>query len=124
MKESQEFALGTDPLNADSDGDGYDDASEVADGTNPLSSTSRPVLDIRSTAITFINAVGETLPPGIEAVTSPTVTFLNAVGEPLPPDVEAVTSPLVVFLNAASTEAPPVGAVSSQVIFRNNPPPP
>jgi hypothetical protein len=124
LKESQEFALGTDPRNADSDGDGYDDASEVADGTNPLSPTSRPVLDIRSSTITFLNAVGETLPPGVEAVTSPTVTFLNAAGETLPPDVEAVTSPLVVFLNAASTESPPEEAVSPQVIFRNNPPPP
>ncbi|CAN0478815.1 unnamed protein product, partial [Phaeothamnion confervicola] len=26
----------TDPANADSDGDGYDDGQEVFDGTNPL----------------------------------------------------------------------------------------
>ncbi|MFH1631677.1 MAG: hypothetical protein ABIA47_01455, partial [bacterium] len=33
----EEFELGTDPANADTDGDGYDDGTEVAGGYDPLS---------------------------------------------------------------------------------------
>jgi hypothetical protein len=41
------MALGTDPLNGDSDGDGYPDGLEVALGSDPLNLKSTPNVNPR-----------------------------------------------------------------------------
>jgi hypothetical protein len=46
LTNEQELQLGTNPFLADSDGDGWEDGVEVADGKNPLNSNSRPVTTI------------------------------------------------------------------------------
>jgi hypothetical protein len=123
LKDPQELLLGTNPGNPDTDGDGFDDSSEVAGGTDPLSPGSRPSLDVSSPQLSFLNAVGESLPPEVEAFASMPVTYLNTVGESLPPEVEAFSSFPVIFLNASDHAIVPEDAYSPQIIFRNNPPP-
>jgi hypothetical protein len=43
LTNAQEIALGTDPFRADTDGDGFNDGTEVAAGSNPLDPRSTPL---------------------------------------------------------------------------------
>jgi hypothetical protein len=52
--DAQELALGTNPLSADSDGDGRSDLVEVEEGTNPLE---KDLQDIDQTSITEPSSV-------------------------------------------------------------------
>jgi hypothetical protein len=46
ISDSDEGRLGTSPLNADSDGDGTNDGQERLSGTDPLSATSNPLINL------------------------------------------------------------------------------
>jgi hypothetical protein len=61
----QEQAAGSNPFSADSDKDGRDDASEVADGTNPMSANTGFTFELSSRLVSVLNALPEQLPASL-----------------------------------------------------------
>jgi hypothetical protein len=109
-----EQARGTHPRSSDSDGDGWDDASEIADGTNPLDRNSGPVFRfvISAPDAFYVNVVPPdvTLPTNVTSVaTSAAMSYLNTLPEAPPANqtlVAFTASPLASYLNAIGA-APP-----------------
>ena len=119
-----EFLHGTNPLSPDTDGDGWDDNGEVADGSNPIDASSRPLQIVSSATITFLNAVPQTLPSGtFIAASSATPSYLNALPETWPAGTPiAATSLSASYLNAVPDTLPSgtrMAASSAPVSFLN-----
>ena len=111
-----EARLGLNPRHPDSDGDGWDDSGEMADGTNPADSGSRPRLQVATVTASFLNAVPVNLPAGTRVgVDTRVASFLNAMPAGLPTgtrlDVGAVP---VSYLNALPEALPPGLAIRPQ----------
>ena len=111
-----EARLGLNPRHPDSDGDGWDYSGEMADGTNPADSGSRPRLQVATVTASFLNAVPVNLPAGTRVgVDTRVASFLNAMPAGLPTgtrlDVGAVP---VSYLNALPEALPPGLAIRPQ----------
>lgn len=122
---ARELQLGTDPLLADSDGDRWDDASEILSGTNPNDPRSGPAVQVTSTAmVAYLNAVEAQPPPNAGwSATALTVTYLNAIQHSVPANTTWTASALSVsYLNAHLESAPtnaPWSVASLPVSFLN-----
>jgi Bacterial TSP3 repeat len=109
----------------DTDGDGFDDATEIAEGSDPnVGGSQKPLTRVRSAMVSMLNAAPQEVPAILaNSAVSKAVSYLNAATEPLPPALDnAAASKAVSYLNAA-TEPLPVSraAQSGQVSYRNNP---
>ena len=71
---------GTDPLNPDTDGDGWPDRYEVHYGANPRDAASKPALRIRlaSPGVSVLNATPEPAPTRL-LFASPVVSYENTI---------------------------------------------
>jgi hypothetical protein len=83
----------TDPLNADTDGDGFNDGEEVAFGTNPLDDTSYPIIadgdvngdgqvDVRDLLLAMRILNGQYIPTQAEQDRWDVAPLVNGVPEP------------------------------------------
>ncbi|MFM7099894.1 MAG: Ig-like domain-containing protein, partial [Verrucomicrobiota bacterium] len=110
LRNFDEWRAGGSPGSADSDGDGWDDNGEFAEGTRLNDPASTPVVRVSSAAVAFLNAVPQATPAGTpRAVASAPVSLLNAVAEPVPAGLPlTVASAPASYLNA-QPELPPAG---------------
>lgn len=108
LTNKQEQQAGTSPFNADSDKDGRDDASEVLDGTSPISATDGFREQITSSIASFLNAAAESLPPSTNIeVSSGVASYLNGAPESLPATLQlSVFSPTASYLNSEPETLP------------------
>src|SRR5207249_260102 len=104
----QEQVHGTNPRSADTDGDGWDDATEILDGTDPLSHSGGPKLRIVSAEVSFLNELAEEPPAETTwSVSSLPVSYLNALLDTPPQDVRwSVYSLPVSYLNSLLESGP------------------
>jgi len=105
----QEQAHGTHPFLADTDGDGWDDATEIRDGTDPLDPNSGPrILVTSASEVSFLNAVAETPPANtVWTASAQPASYLNALSEQPPTNtLWLVTAAPVSYLNSV-LETPP-----------------
>ena len=123
----QEQAAGSNPFSADSDKDGRDDASEVADGTNPMSANTGFTFELSSRLVSVLNALPEQLPASLPVqINSLVSSYLNAVPETLPASSSiTLFSSGVSYLNALAETLPASTSVSThfsqrQLLERNS----
>jgi hypothetical protein len=95
LTNQEEQTLGTDPHNADTDGDGYSDGKEVGSGYNPLKA-----------------APGDKIVPEAAAVTSPSATRSNSIAQ----EDSSVSD------SSASVSQPEAAADSSDILSSDQTP--
>ena len=94
-----EFARGLNPLSADTDGDGWDDATEILDGTDPLNPSSGARATVGSPQVAYFNGLLDLPPASVTwSIFSPTVSFFNGLPEPGPTNA-FLFSPIVSYEN-------------------------
>jgi hypothetical protein len=110
----QEQSAGSNPANADSDRDGRDDASEIRDGTSPMSPDAGFVFQVASPEAAFLNAASDAIPANIVLQVSSGVTsYLNGAPETLPATTGlSIFSPTVSYLNGSLETLPDSTGVS------------
>lgn len=85
LTDSREISLSLNPLRIDSDKDGWDDATEVLDRTDPANPDSGPIVSIASPALNVFN--GALLQPVFDApvtISSPVLNVFNGAFHPGP----------------------------------------
>jgi hypothetical protein len=115
---------GLNGLSPDTDGDNWDDAGELASGSDPNLATSVPALLVVGTTASFLNAAPDTLPQGSPIATvSALASFLNAIPDSIPAATPITTfSPAASYLNATpDSPAPgtPIVSLSPIASFLN-----
>jgi hypothetical protein len=80
----KEYQVGTNPRNADTDGDGWPDEAEVTGGGNPLSTTSRPFLQVMAhppTKLILPRYTGGGIAPNVTVAAPPVTMVLPSAGD-------------------------------------------
>jgi YD repeat-containing protein len=112
LTNSDELALGLNPVSADTDGDGFGDGEEVEFGANPLDGGQAPVnisLQLREASgppVTTLNSTDPGASPARE-ISGPVASVLNPT-DPATEPAREVSGPVVSVLNPSDPATEPV----------------
>ena len=114
LTNAQEVQIGTDPTNADTDGDTYIDGLEVLFGSNPLDPKSIPVIPLGGGNGIVTLSMLNTINPGLDQSTaefpSVTLSFLNTINpaqDQATPEVPWVTLSFLNSINPGQEQSTP-----------------